>query len=54
MSCYFTCEGLESVHLKGLFADFGQIHFQLWTDVILLQAFADLEYFVGDALWSRS
>lgn len=52
--CHYTCEGLESVHFKGLFADFGQIHFQLWADVILLQAFADLKYFVCDALWSRS
>lgn len=52
--CHCTCEGLESVHLKGLFADCGQIHFQLWADVILLQGFADVKYFVGDALWSRS
>lgn len=52
--CHSTCEGLESFHFKGLFADFGQIHFQVWADVILLQAFADLKYFVCDALWSRS
>lgn len=52
--CYFTCEGLESFHFKGLFANFGQIHFQLGADVVLLQAFADLKYFVCDALWSRS
>lgn len=51
---FYTCEGLESVHFKCLFANFGQIHFQLWADVILLQAFADLIYFVCDALWSRS
>lgn len=52
--CHHTCEGLEGVYFKGLFADLGQIHFQLWADVILLQAFADLKYFVCDALWSRS
>lgn len=49
-----TCEGLKSVHFKCLFANFGQIHFQLWADVILLQVFADLKYFVCNALWSRS
>lgn len=52
--CHYTCEWLESVHLKGLFADLGQIHFQLWADLILLQGFADLKYFVCDALRSRS
>lgn len=49
-----TCEGLERGHLKRLLADFSQIRFELWADVILLQAFADLEDAVGDGLWSRS
>lgn len=54
ISLSHTCKGLESVHFKRLFADFGQIHFQLWANVILLQVFADLKYFICDALWSRS
>lgn len=49
-----TCEGLEGVHLERLLADFGQIHFEIGADEILLQAFADLEYFVCNGLWSRS
>lgn len=49
-----TREGLESVHFESLLADFGQIDFQLWADVILLQAFADLEYFVCDAFRGRT
>lgn len=52
--CHFTCEGLEGFHFKGLLANFGKIHFQLGADVVLLQAFADLKYFVCDALWSGS
>lgn len=51
--CHCTSEGLERVHFNCLFADFRQIHFQLWTDVILLQAFADFKYFICDAFWSR-
>lgn len=49
-----TCEGLEGVHLERLLADFGQIHFEIWADAILLQAFAELKYFVCNGLWSRS
>ena len=49
-----TYEGLEGVHFKGLLADLGQIHFELWANVIFLQAFTDLKYFVCYALRSRS
>lgn len=52
--CQCTRKRLESFHFKGLLANLGYIHFQLWADVILLQAFADFKYFVCDALWSRS
>lgn len=49
-----TCEGLERFNFKRLFANLGQIHFQFWADMILLQAFADFKYFVCDPLRSRS
>jgi len=49
-----TCEGLERVHFEDLLADLGKVRRQLRADLILRQGFADLKYFVCDALWSRT